>query len=201
MQINDYLKLDFGIDIQAVSTVTTIYFQVTGGGLSDPTTTIASNLATLFAESLDALLGPDANLANVRLTNLDRPEKAVVSPNRAFVGGDESHPQHQCLYFTSYGRDGAPDPYHRNANKISGVSESASTRGRLADASLADDFINFLRLPQDTGGPGGAIVLGQVRENSVRPTTPAVWVYHPIEMVRVNPTLFSLKSRKYALAI
>ena len=201
MQINDYLKVDYGIDIQSVSTVTTVYYQVTGGGLSDPLSTIAGNLADLFAVSLDGLMGPDAVLANVKMTNLDRPEKVVISPNRSFVGGDESHPQHQCLYFISYGRDGEPDPWWRNVNKLSGISESASVRGRLLDASLAEPFALHLRAPQDTGGAAGAILQSQVRKNVVAPVQPPVWVYYPTEIVRVNPTFFSLKSRKYALAI
>jgi hypothetical protein len=201
MQINDYLKVDFGIDIQGVSTVTTIFYQATGGGLTDPLSTILSNLVTLFAESLDGAMAPDASLGNVKLTNLDRTEQVVISPNRTFVGGTQSHPQHQCVYVHSYGRDGEPDKWHRNSNKISGVDETASVRGRLVNATVFDQFLTFLRSPQDTGGPGGAILLSQVRKNVVAPVQPPVWVYYPAEITRVNPTFFSLKSRKYELSI
>lgn len=196
MQTGDILDLDYVLEVGGVQTVFSQSWLVdTYLGPHSDAQIISDHAAQLHATFTDVVTD-EAILSCVKMINRTSPAKTIVFPNLAGTALGGSHPPHQVVRVDLYGKALPADPIWRNANNLSGVAESLSTRGRINDPAPFADYLSFFTANQQTD-PNGAILRAQIKQW----TGGTNYNWFNVSFARLCESLEILRSRKFELCV
>ena len=132
------------------------------------------------------------------LENLTRNEARGIATGQVSGGvANSGHPQDQVLVFTEYGEDTQVNIFRRGRFNLSGVAEGFSTGGRLNNPEEFDDIRIFLGTTFFNQSSG--FEASPQTRRKIPGSSPPAHTFHRIQVARLNPKFFKLKSRKATL--
>lgn len=196
MQTGDILDIDYVIEVGGVQTVFSQSWLVDTFLGPDSDAKILLDHATAFFATFADVITVDALLSCVKMINRTTPGKAIVFPNLPGTAPGGAHPPHQVVRVDLYGKANAADPIWRNANNLSGVAESLSTKGRINDDTNFADYIAFYLANQQTD-PNGAILRAQIKQW----TGGTNYNWFDVSFARLCEQFEILRGRKFELCV
>lgn len=198
MNVTDYIRTSYMVEVAGVQTSQNQVWQVAGiGSLSLEEQLLL--LAQAWWDARKTLLGTNCFFSCLRYSNLSQSEQLIVYPALTGIGGGpDIHPQYQVVRINTYtDYEALRSKVLRGGTNISGVIESLSTRGRINDLAEFEAARQFEVAAYDASSTGLTLV-PQLRWYDDGPVPP-IYRYTPITHAVTNPTFLTLRSRKTSI--
>lgn len=197
-QVGDITRFTLIHEMDGVAMRNDMYHEIVVLGTVNTLNEAVQLLADAWIVASQAVLSNLLSYEVFALENLSRNEARGIATGAATGGvANSGHPQDQVLVFTEYGEDVPANKLRRGRFNLSGVAEGFSSGGRVNDPTEFDDIRLFLGTQFLDAGTGFSA--NPMTRRRIPASNPPSYTYHRIEVARLNPKFFKLKSRKATL--
>lgn len=197
-EVGDMTRFTLIHEMDGVAMRNDMYFQI---GILGAITTLGQavqELADEWIQVSQAVLSNVLSYEVFALENLTRNEARGIAVGQVNGGvANSGHPQDQVLVFTEYGEDQPNNVFRRGRFNLSGVAEGFSSGGRINDPSEFDPIRVFLGTTYFNQASG--LEMNPQTRRRIPGSNPPSYTFHRIQVARLNPQFFKLKSRKATL--
>lgn len=197
-EVGDFTRFTLIHEMDGVAMRNDMYFELVVLGSVTSLTEAVQLLADEWILKSQPVLSNLLSYEVFALENLSRNEARGIATGTANGGvANSGHPQDQVLVFTEYGEDTPANKFRRGRFNLSGVAEGFSSGGRVNDPTEFTDIRLFLGTQFFNISSG--FTANPMTRRRTPGSSPPTYTYHRIQVARLNPQFFKLKSRKATL--